>query len=76
MAALIAVGLMNVAAMVVLITVVLLEKTWERGRALRVGLGVAALVLAVAVAFQPSLAAGLYQVPDMRQMLGTPMGSP
>ena len=50
MAALIAVGLMNVAAMDVLITVVLLEKTWERGRALRVGLGVAALVLAVAVA--------------------------
>lgn len=32
MAALIAVGLMNVAAMVVLTTVVLLEKTWERDR--------------------------------------------
>lgn len=74
MAALIAVGLMNVVAMVVLTAVVLLEKTWERGRALRVGLGVVALVLAVAVAFQPSLAAGLYQAPDMRQMPEVPMG--
>ena len=74
MAALIAVGLMNVVAMVVLTAVVLLEKTWEWGRVLRVGLGVVALVLAVAVAFQPSLAAGLYQAPDMRQMPGVPMG--
>jgi predicted metal-binding membrane protein len=74
MAALIAVGLMNVVAMVVLTAAVLLEKTWEWGRALRVGLGVVALLLAVAVAFQPSLAAGLYQAPDMRQMPGVPMG--
>jgi predicted metal-binding membrane protein len=74
MAALIAVGLMNVVAMVVLTAVVLLEKTWVWGRALRVGLGVLALVLAVAVAFQPSLAAGLHQAPDMRQMPGAPMG--
>jgi len=71
MAALIALGLMNVVAMVVLTAVVLLEKTWEWGRALRVGLGVVALALAMAVAFQPSLAAGLYQAPDTRQM---PMG--
>lgn len=76
MAALMAVGLMNVVAMVVLTAVVLLEKIWERGRAVRVGLGVMALVLAVAVAFQPSLAAGLYQAPEMRQMHGAPMGGP
>jgi predicted metal-binding membrane protein len=76
MTALIAVGLMNLAAMVVLTIVVLLEKTWQRGRALRVGLGVAALVLAVAVAFQPSLTAGLHQMPEMRQMPPAPMGSP
>jgi predicted metal-binding membrane protein len=75
MAVLIAVGLMNVAAMVLLTAVVLAEKTWTWGRRLSVVLGVAALVLAVLVAFRPSLAGGLYQAPPMSglQMSQAPM---
>jgi predicted metal-binding membrane protein len=63
MAVLVAVGLMNLAAMVVLAAVVLAEKTSTWGPRLSRVVGVVALVLAVAVVFRPSLAAGLYQAP-------------
>jgi predicted metal-binding membrane protein len=59
MALLVAFGLMNVAAMVILAAAVLAEKTWARGPALSRGLGVVALILAVVVVFEPGLAAGL-----------------
>jgi predicted metal-binding membrane protein len=64
MAVLVAVGLMNLAAMVVLAAVVLAEKTWRWGPQLSRAVGVLALVLAIAVVFRPSLAAGLYQSPQ------------
>jgi predicted metal-binding membrane protein len=63
MAVLIAVGLMNLAAMVALAAVVVAEKTWSWGQRLSRVVGVVALVLAVVVLFQRSLAAGLYQAP-------------
>jgi predicted metal-binding membrane protein len=56
---LIAFGLMNLAAMVVLAAVVLAEKTWRWGQGLSKALGVAALILAVLVIFRPGLAPGL-----------------
>lgn len=65
MAVLVAVGLMNLAGMVVLAAVVLAEKTWRWGPGLSRVVGVAALILAVAVVFWPSLAAGLDQAPGM-----------
>ena len=60
MALLVAFGLMNVIAMVVLAVAVLVEKTWAWGPAFARGLGIAALVLAVLVAFEPALAPGLH----------------
>jgi predicted metal-binding membrane protein len=65
MAVLVAVGLMNLGAMVVLAAVVLAEKTWTWGPRLSRVVGVLALALAVAVLFRPSLAPGLYQAPMM-----------
>jgi predicted metal-binding membrane protein len=62
MALLIAFGLMNVTAMVVLALIVLLEKAGPWGVPLSRVLGVAALALAVAVVFDPALAPGLHQV--------------
>ena len=41
------------------------EKTWRWGPGLSRVVGVAALILAVAVVFWPSLAAGLDQAPGM-----------
>lgn len=64
MTVLVAVGLMNLAAMVVLAAVVLAEKTWRWGPHFSRAVGVVALVLAIAVVLRPSLAAGLYQAPD------------
>ena len=61
MAVLVAVGFMNLVAMVVLAVVVLVEKTWAWGPRLTRIVGVVALMLAVAVAFHPSLAAGLHK---------------
>ena len=68
MAVLVAVGLMNLVAMVVLTAVVLAEKTWSRGPQLTRAVGVVALGLAVAVVIHPSLAAGLYQAPMSDEM--------
>lgn len=59
MALLVAFGLMNLAAMIVLAAIVLVEKTGPWGRRFSVALGIAALVLAVIVVFQPHLAPGL-----------------
>ncbi len=77
MAVLVAVGLMNLTAMVILATVVLLEKTASWGPRLSRAIGVVALVLAVAVAFYPALATGL--APSMgssnSDMTPTPVAS-
>ena len=59
MALLVAFGLMNVIAMVVLAGAVVAEKTWVWGPRFSRVLGIAALVLAVAVFFEPGLAPGL-----------------
>jgi len=60
MVLLVAFGLMNLAAMVVLAAVVLVEKTSSWGSRFSRALGVVALVLAVIVIFQPGLAPGLH----------------
>jgi predicted metal-binding membrane protein len=60
MALLVAFGLMNVIAMVVLAGAVLTEKTWAGGARFSRALGIAALVLAIAVIFEPGLAPGLH----------------
>jgi predicted metal-binding membrane protein len=60
MALLVAFGLMNVLAMVVLAAAVLAEKTLARGPLFGRALGVAALVLAIMVVFEPALAPGLH----------------
>jgi predicted metal-binding membrane protein len=70
MALLIAFGLMNVIAMVVLAAAVLAEKTWSWGQLMSRGLGVAALVLAAVVIFEPALAVGLYHAGSSGPMGG------
>jgi predicted metal-binding membrane protein len=62
MALLVAFGLMNLAAMVVLAAVVVVEKTSVWGSRFSRALGIVALVLAVVVVFQPRLAPGLHSV--------------
>jgi predicted metal-binding membrane protein len=62
MALLVAFGLMNLIAMVVLAAVVLVEKTGPWGRRVSQVLGVAALALAVIVVFQPHFAPGLQPI--------------
>jgi predicted metal-binding membrane protein len=62
---LIAVGVMNVAAMVGLAALVLVEKTWSRGVAAGRLAGLAALALAVATIWLPWLAPGLHAAPMM-----------
>ncbi|MGP0003258.1 MAG: DUF2182 domain-containing protein [Acidimicrobiales bacterium] len=59
MALLVAFGVMNVAAMVVLAAIVLIEKANARGHGFARLVGVAALVLAVVVIWVPALAPGL-----------------
>jgi predicted metal-binding membrane protein len=59
MTLLVAFGLMNVAAMVVLAGAVLVEKTWAWGQFFSRGLGIVALALAIVVIFVPGLAPGL-----------------
>ena len=60
MALLVAFGLMNLAGMVVLAGIVLLEKTSPWGTRVSRALGAAALLFAVLVIFQPCLAPGLH----------------
>jgi predicted metal-binding membrane protein len=57
------VGVMNVAAMVALAAVVLIEKTWPWGRAASRMTGAAALALALATVWFPWLAPGLHAAP-------------
>jgi predicted metal-binding membrane protein len=69
MAVLVAVGVMNVPAMVVLASVVAAEKLWSHGAWMSRGIGTAALVAAVAVIWVPGLAPGLTNELDgMRAM--------
>jgi predicted metal-binding membrane protein len=62
---LIAVGVMNVAAMIGLAALVLTEKAWSRGPMVARLAGVAALALAVATIWLPWLAPGLHPAPAM-----------
>ena len=64
MVILIAVGVMNVAAMAGLAGLVLMEKVWRWGPAGRLA-GVTALGLAVATIWLPWLAPGLHAAPPM-----------
>jgi predicted metal-binding membrane protein len=57
---LIAVGVMNLAWMAGLATVIFLEKTWRFGKALGIGFGIALLVLALFVPSHPGLVPGLH----------------
>jgi predicted metal-binding membrane protein len=65
MVILIAVGVMNVAAMVGLAALVLIEKVWGWGPAAGRLAGAAALALAVATIWLPWLAPGLHAAPPM-----------
>jgi len=65
MVILIAVGVMNVAAMVGLAALVLIEKAWRWGPAAGRLAGAAALALAVAAIWLPWLAPGLNAAPQM-----------
>ena len=65
MVILVAVGVMNVAAMVALAALVLVEKTWSRGPAASRLAGAAALALAAATVWFPWLAPGLHAAPMM-----------
>ncbi len=65
MVILIAVGVMNVAAMVGLAALVLIEKAWSWGPATARLAGTAALALAVATIWFPWLAPGLHAAPAM-----------
>jgi predicted metal-binding membrane protein len=71
MALFVVLGVMNVAAMVVLAVVVLVEKLWVHGEILARAVGVAALALAVAVIFVPALAPGLHGTNQMMSMAGS-----
>jgi predicted metal-binding membrane protein len=68
MALLVAFGLMNIAAMVVVAAVVLVEKAGPWARRFSVVLGFVALLLAVVVVFQPHLAPGLDPAGSMNNM--------
>jgi predicted metal-binding membrane protein len=68
MVILIAVGVMNLLAMVGLAAVVLIEKTWRWGPAVGRLAGVAALALAIAVIWFPWLAPGLHAAPAPMMM--------
>ena len=65
MVILIAVGVMNLVAMVGLAALVLVEKTWRWGVAAGRIAGVALLALAVAAIWLPWLAPGLHATPPM-----------
>ena len=60
MALLLAFGLMNLLAMVLLAGAVLVEKTWAFGPQFGRALGIVAFALAIAVLFDPAIATGLH----------------
>ncbi len=64
----IAVGVMNIAAMVVLAVVIYAERTVFPGRFFTRLEGVVALAFGALVVLSPSLAAGLHQMPSMPHM--------
>ena len=68
MVILIAVGVMNVVAMVALAALVLIEKLWTHGVAFGRLAGAAALALALAAIWLPWLAPGLHVTPQMAPM--------
>jgi predicted metal-binding membrane protein len=70
MVLLVAFGLMNVIAMLVLAGAVLAEKTWSWGPRFSRALGVAAFILAIAVIFESGLAPGLHHVTQPDPMGG------
>ena len=75
MVALVAVGVMNVAAMVGIALVIALEKRWRYGEQLAKVAGVAALAFAVVLVFDGGLAPGLHDsgVPmDMDEQMQMP----
>jgi len=68
----IAFGVMNVGAMVLLAVLIAIEKVWRHGEGFARAVGVACLVYAVAILFEPGLAPGLD--PDaVMSMNGVPM---
>ena len=71
MALFVVLGVMNLAAMVVLAAVVLAEKLWRHGEVLSRAVGIAALALAVAVIWVPALAPGLHETSQMMSMAGS-----
>jgi predicted metal-binding membrane protein len=71
MALFVVLGVMNLAAMVVLAAIVLAEKLWVQGELLARAVGVAALALAVAVIWVPELAPGLHGTSQMMGMAGS-----
>jgi predicted metal-binding membrane protein len=70
MALFVVLGVMNLAAMVVLAVVVLVEKLWVHGEVLARVVGVAALALAVAVIWLPALTPGLHGTNQMMSVAG------
>jgi predicted metal-binding membrane protein len=71
MALFVVLGVMNLAAMVALAVVVLVEKLWAHGEVLARAVGVAALALAVAAIWLPALAPGLHATNQMMSMAGS-----
>jgi predicted metal-binding membrane protein len=71
MALFVVLGVMNLAAMVVLAAVVLAEKLWVHGELLARVVGIAALALAAAVIWVPKLAPGLHGISQMMDMAGS-----
>jgi predicted metal-binding membrane protein len=63
MIVLVAVGAMNVLAMITLAGVILIEKVWRHGRAFSRAIGVSLLVVAALVPFVPALLPGLTPAP-------------
>jgi predicted metal-binding membrane protein len=60
MIVLVAVGVMNLAAMALLAVVIFLEKIWRRGDALAKVVGIGFVAFALVIPFAPSLAPGLH----------------
>jgi predicted metal-binding membrane protein len=70
MVLLVAFGLMNVTAMVVLSIIILIEKIGPSPKRFSQAVGIVAIGLAVAVAIHPALAAGLHQMPGQMGQMG------